>query len=567
MKMEWDEEFDFVCVGSGCGGMAGAATASICGARVLLIEKTEMLGGLTAYSEGEIWIPANSMQQKEGIEDSYEEALRYLSFLSAGLGSAELREHFTRKSNEAIKFLEENAGLKLGIIPNRIDYFYPEGPGSLGPGRYLESDAFDTRQLGDFENLLMVSPFSSSRVTQRDVAAVGAVRDETKPDNLKDGLNDIVARRTEQHELCGGAGLMAQLINAALSHGAQIRLNTRLERLITDAGRVHGVEVSTPEGSRFIKARGVLLASGGYDWNPELVRLYEQRTDLHTVTTPNQTGDHMIIAGDVGAAVAMRPPFFTPLLNGTRVPDPTNPKELFSIPLFAGRPHMIFVNREGNRFADEAFHPAMHAAQLQFDGVTMTFPNLPTWYVFDQNFRDKYSVGPYGPGDPLPEGLVSEAHSIKELAQQIGVNPENLFATIKRFNSFCEQGEDHDFGRGTRPWSIISIGDDSMPNNKVLGPLNKAPFYAIKLIQLTAGVPSAGLKIDGKARVIGSRDTPIGGLYAAGNAAGIVDTFGYQSGMSIARGITQGYVAGCDITSNSSHGAVAYETSSLPEQA
>lgn len=135
---------------------------------------------------------------------------------------------------------------------------------------------------------------------------------------------------------------------------------------------------------------------------------------------------------------------------------------------------------------------------------------------------------------------------IAGLAERTGVDAEDLEATIERFNRFCEQGHDDDSGRGTRAWSLVDIGDESVGERSVLGVLDKAPFHAIELTQLTAGVPSAGLKIDGSARVVSARGVPIEGLYAAGDAAGIVDVYGYQSGTSISRGVTHGYLAGSD---------------------
>ena len=543
----WDEEFDLVCVGSGGAAVAGAATAGLGGARVLVLEKTAMLGGLTAFSEGEIWVPANFVQAREGEDDSREEALEYLTFLSAGLGDAALREHFLDKTHEAIGFFEEHAGLGLSIMPNRVDYFYPDGAGSRGTGRYLEVEPFDARRLGALEDLLILSPYNGSRTTQGDVAAAGASRDETSPATMGAELRAIHDRRTADHQVCGGAGTVARLLHMALSHGAQVRTGATVERLVTEDGRVVGVEVSTPQGTRRIRASGVLLATGGYDWAPDLVRLYEQRTDLHTITTPNQTGDHMVMAGEVGASVAMRPPVFTPLINGMLIPDFPVAGQTFSMPIFGGRPHTIYVNEAGVRFLDETFYPSTHATQTAFDGVTMTYPNLPTWYVFDQSYRDRYALGPFGPGTALPEGLVESADTVAGLAERTGIDAENLAATIERFNGFCERGHDDDFGRGTRAWSMVSIGDASVGEASMLGALDKAPYYAVKLVQLTAGVPSAGLRIDGAARVIGARGTPIEGLYAAGNAAGVVDTFGYQSGTSISRGLTQGYLAGGDV--------------------
>ncbi len=545
-RQEWDEEVDLVCVGSGGAAFAGAVTAALGGARVLVLEKTEMLGGLTCYSEGEIWVPANFVQAREGADDSVEEALEYLDFLSAGLGDAQLRRHFLAKTREAIEYFEEHADLGLSIMPTRVDYFFPDGPGSKGRGRYLEVEPFDARRLGSFEGLLTVSPYNGSRTSQGDIAAVGAGRDGTTPESMSAELAAIHARREANHEVCGGAGLVARLMEVAIERGVQIRTGARVERLHAVDGAVVGVAVSTAQGPLHVGARAVLLATGGYDWNHDLVQLYEQRADLYTLTPPNQSGDHMVMGGEVGAAVALRPPSFTPLINGFRITNFPAPGEVFDMPIFTGRPHTIFVNKDGRRFADESFYPALHAVQAMFDGVTMTYPNLPTWYVFDQNYRDKFAFPPFPAGVPLPDDVACSAGTLEELAQMIGVNAGNFVATIERFNRFSEQGHDDDFGRGTRAWSQVAIGDESVGERSLLGALDKPPFYAIKLNQLTAGVASAGLKIDGSARVVGSRGVPIPGLYAAGNAAGVVDVIGYQSGTSISRGLAHGYLAARD---------------------
>ena len=546
-RTDWDEEFDFVSVGGGGGGHAGAAAAAVQGARVLLLEKAAALGGVTSMSEGEIWVAANFVERAGGEADSFEAGLAYLEFLSAGLGDAGLREHFLRKSNEAIEFFEQHAGLGLQVMPNRVDYYFPEAPGSKGAGRYLEITPFDARALGPLEELVSISPYSSSRITQGDVAAVAGGRDQMNPASVMGELEAVIAERVANHELCGGSGLVARLLHTAVGAGAEVRVNTRVERLIGDGEGVVGIETSSPEGSRRIKAANVLLATGGYDYNPELVRLYEQHAELGSVASPDQTGDHIAMAGELGAMVTMRPPYMTPLLTGARWPDPEAPGGHGMTIVFPGRPHGIFVNRDGQRFGDEAFFPTLHSAQMRFDGPNMRYANLPTWFVFDQSFRDKYNVGHFPPGEPLPEGLAVSAETLEETAELAGVDAANLAATVARFNGFCAAGSDEDFGRGTRVWSEVSVGDESMPN-PVLGPLEKPPYYAIELTPMTAGVPSAGLKIDGEARVVNTRGRSIRGLFAAGNAAGVVNFLAYQSGTSISRGLTHGYLAGSAAT-------------------
>ncbi len=103
---------------------------------------------------------------------------------------------------------------------------------------------------------------------------------------------------------------------------------------------------------------------------------------------------------------------------------------------------------------------------------------------------------------------------------------------------------DHDFGRGTYPWAAMMTGDRTRPNPN-LGPLDKPPFYGLRLRVASVGVNAAGLKTNAHAQVMHVRDRPIPGLYAAGNSAAPLDSgAGYQSGVANLRGIVGGYLAG-----------------------
>jgi succinate dehydrogenase/fumarate reductase flavoprotein subunit len=164
--------------------------------------------------------------------------------------------------------------------------------------------------------------------------------------------------------------------------------------------------------------------------------------------------------------------------------------------------------------------------------------------IFDQNYRDKYPLGTYMPGQDMPEELVRRAPTLRELAQKLGVDPDGLEATVARFNKMAEAGRDDDFERGTYPWAAMMTGDRSRPNPN-LGPLDKAPYYGLKLEVASVGINAAGLKVDEHGRVQHVRGGPIAGLYAAGNSAAPLDIgAGYQSGLSNLRGLVFGFLAG-----------------------
>lgn len=533
-KDGWDLEVDLVSVGAGAGGLAASITAASEGLRALVLEKDSKLGGVTAYSQGEVWVGGNHHEEELGIEDSARETAEYLHFLGAGgLADEELQRSFLENSLAAVRFLEEKADLAFQVIRDRPDYFFPHGPGSKREGRYLEVTPFDTRRLGEYEGLAQVSPHGFGWFSQADQFGAGG-----DPDKLAAAIHGHV----ERHELCGGSGLSARLLKGAIDHGVDLRVESPAVKLFTEDGRVVGVEAETPDGPLRIGTRATVIAVGGYDWNPELMKFYEHVAESWSMAPTTVTGDHVAIAGEIGAAIAARPPALTPLLPGMQVPG----EEVDGVPLYryalAGQPHSIYVNSSGKRVGDESFYPDVDPRLSEIDGNHLTFPNHPIWMVFDQNFREKYRVGHIAPSEELPEGLVETGETLRELAEKAGFDAANFEATVERFNGFCADGVDADFGRGTQGWGLATFGDPSMPN-PVLGPLDKKPYYAIKLLRVGTGIPSAGLRIDGQSRVISTRGKPIPGLYAAGNSAAQLDFVAYQSGCANTRGLTYGYLA------------------------
>ena len=131
----------------------------------------------------------------------------------------------------------------------------------------------------------------------------------------------------------------------------------------------------------------------------------------------------------------------------------------------------------------------------------------PTWFVFDADFRRKYPAGPLLPVIPdwLQEGavqsIIKKAKSITQLAEQIGVDPEKLEATVSRFNTYAAKGEDPDFNRGEPAYDKM-YGDPSVTPNPCLAPIDKGPFYAMPMYPGDIGT-NGGLKTNAKAQVVG----------------------------------------------------------------
>lgn len=535
--MTWDERFDLVSVGGGAGGLSAAITAAAAGARALVVEKSAYLGGVTARSLGQVWVGANHLAAAAGMPDSVDDTRAYLDFLAGDLRDAERQKAFVDDSIETVRHLCEEHGLALEVIADWPDYFFPLAPGSRAEGRYLEAVPFDVRELGDWQHRVVVSPHGYGHMSTRGFARVG--RDFR-------AAQEMVGRNRDAHLLLGGSGLCARLVRIALDLGVELRTGCAGRRLVTDDGAVTGIEVSTADGPRRIAADAVVLATGGYDWNPGYVRTFEHLDRLASLAQTTVEGDHLTMGAQVGALLATTPAAANPIMAGFPVPG----YELDGRPAhywhYSG-PHSVLVNRAGERFADESFYPAPVAAYAQFDGATQSRPNWPAWLVFDESYRGKYPVGPVPPGTPLPEGTAVVAGSVAELAKHTGIDEQGLRATIDRVNDACASGVDRAFGRGSVPWGIRANGDRRMGANPNLGPIATAPFYAIELCRVGGGMPAAGLTIDTHGRVLDTGSRPIPGLYAAGNSAARLETVGYPSGIGNTRGLTFGRLAALDL--------------------
>ena len=142
----WDDEVDLLVLGTGAGGLAAAVTGADEGLSTLVLEKTEFLGGTTAYSAGTCWIPNNRFQRADGVTDDAEVASRYLDALVGDRAPRELRESYLAHGAEMIDYLDR-VGVRFWPSKKVVDY-HPEIPGASLGGRALEPQTFDGRTLG-----------------------------------------------------------------------------------------------------------------------------------------------------------------------------------------------------------------------------------------------------------------------------------------------------------------------------------------------------------------------------------------------------------------------------------
>lgn len=536
----WDLEADVVALGSGIGGLAAAITAYDEGASALVIERAEQVGGVTALSMGEVWVAGNHHAAALGIEDSPDSGFRYLQRLHMGYGSGAAILNMVVHARKALAWFEERIGLRMEVIRDCPDYYYGTTNDSVREGRMLECAPFPGASLGEWQAKTRLSPQMPYGLTHRDMFAAGGVANMMMWDFA------LMGERLANDERCLGPGLAAYFVKGALDRGIPLLTGTSAEELIGDGTRVVGVRVVQDGKDLFVKAnKGVVVAISSYEQNQDYNRTLSRQLEQGSMLFSGIDGAHFRFAGPLGARIASVPDI-TSL--GMTVPgeedEEGRPLWRSALPVI-GQPHTIVVNRKGERFGNEAFYRSFYYAIDRIDGGSQTHPNFPCWVVIDSQVLEKYPFASLTPGSDWPEGFGARADSLADLARQIGVDPAGLERTVAEFNINAERGEDPDFGRGSHPWSTWMCGDPFHKPSPVLGPLVKAPFYAVELKRMGGtAIPATGLLTDHHSRVVDWNDQPIPGLYAAGNSVARMETGAVmQSGISNARGMTHGWLA------------------------
>lgn len=483
MAAGWDEECDVLIVGSGGGALAGALMAATRGLRTTVVEKTSVFGGTTAFSGGGIWIPLSSPIGRAGVEDSREQVDRYLD-ATVGTERRPLRDAYLDAGPGVIDELEENPWLEFEwrAFP---DYFC-EQPGALTGGRSIYALNIDvTGREEAVEHL--GGPLPAQKGGWREPFPV----------------------------LFGGRALLGRLLVALGETDASLRLQTALESLVVEDGRVTGAECSTPEGRRRIRAeRGVLLAAGGFERNPAMRDRYGLGGSADwTLGAPGNTGAALEAAIAAGASTELLDEaWWAP---GLVLPDGSASFRLFE----RGKPGGLIVNSAGERFADETW-PYDRLGRAIVAGDREGPPHVPCWFVVDQNHVDAYGFATGKPGAPIGEewrssGAVVSAATLTELARCIGVSPEGLESTVEQFNEFAEKGVDERFHRGEVAFDNF-FGDPAHQPNPNLGPLGTGPYHAWKIVPADLGT-KGGVRCDTRARALREDGSVLEGLYAAGN--------------------------------------------------
>jgi 3-oxosteroid 1-dehydrogenase len=538
----WDDVADLVIVGSGGGGLVAALTAADAGLEAIVLEKQALVGGSTAMSGGMMWMPNNPLVARSGITDSLAHGLAYLEDLVGDVGAAsspERRTAFLTAGPAMLSFLEAR-GVQLIPCPGTSDY-YTNLAGGKETGRSIEAAPFDVRALGVWRELL---PPGMTRHLGL-VVKTNELRDlayyNRSPRSFaiaaRVWLRTMFARVRRQELVTNGASLIGQTLQQVLASGVPVWTNTAFDGFVVEDGRVVGVHVVRDGTPVTIEARhGVLLAAGGFSRNADMRRSHsgsQPNEAAWTVANPGDTGEALEAAMHLGAETDL-------LDEAWWMPTPSPALAGSTLMMARQRPGAIFVDAKGRRFCNEANSPVEVGKAMYADDA------VPCWLIFDDGYRKRYAVAKSLPGK-LPskwidKGLVTRAPTLEELGGRIGVDPEGLVETVRRFNADAERGIDPDHGRGASAHNRYQ-GDPAHRPNPALGPLDTAPFYATTIYPADAGT-CGGLITDEHARVLDQDGAPIPGLYATGNITATVMGRTYPGqGASIAYTMTFGFVA------------------------
>lgn len=482
---EWDRTVDVIVVGSGT-GLVAAMRAAVCGLDVLVLEKADHLGGTMGISGGGLWIPNNYRMREEGIADSSAEAIEYIQHATLGQSDPELATTFVEQCNPAIDFLRE-LGIEWDFMPIFNDY-YPEFPGGKPRGRTLRP----INERGE--------PFAGAELTQR-------------------------------------------MVDIALREGVHFEVQTSVKRVIVDdEGAVVGVVAESHAGTQAFEARyGIVLATGGFDHNKDMVKNFLRGPLYYTSAVPTDTGDGHMMGMALGASLRnMNERWSWPVFFDTEQQAP-----LSALATELGKPGAVVVNKQGRRILNEAGpYDSVTRAFFSFDTGTYKYFNIPSYVIIDAQHRQRYTFAGIAPDAPLPT-WVKQAPSLRALAEMLEINPEALEDTINRFNANAAQGIDPEFHRGESDFDLLTAGDHARDDiaNPCLAPLVEAPFYAAAIWPGALGT-SGGLQTNTHAQVLNVWGKVIPGLYAVGNTAASPLAGGYPGGGgTLSAGFTFAFVA------------------------
>lgn len=552
MADTWDYETDYLVVGTGAAGLSAAITASRNGLDVILTESMEKWGGTTAISGGGLWMPANPLMHRDGIQDSIEEAYQYLEATVGNLGSwtsSERKRAFLTAIPSYMNMMSDE-GIKWARATDYPDY-YPDIPGGK-IGRAVEVQPFNLRKLGSYRKLLREGGLPPVPAMTNDVWLL--TRAWSTPDGFIRGARFVFRLLgkvlTGQQSVGMGPALAASLMHIVRQRHIPVWLNSPLVDLIKEGNRVVGAVIEKDGTTMRVRAeKGVMLAAGGFARNKQWRQKYHG-IDGWSSAPVGQMGQGIEIGEKAGGYLAMMDDAWW----GATTANPDGGDQHGFILNERSDPWSIVVDQEGKRYLNESeSYVDFGHDMIRHDKKS---PAIPSWMVLDKrhgtHFLNSALLVPGAKKKLIASGELIIAKTLDELAKKMKVKPEIFTETVERFNEFAREGVDKDFGRGRTSYDNY-YGNPLVHPNPNLGTIEKGPFTAIK-VYLGDLNTKGGLVTDEFARVVTKNGDVIEGLYAAGNNTASVMGHTYPgAGSTIGPASVFGYIGALHAARPSDH--------------